>query len=136
MIASRDISDLEPVVAEKCRAFVAKCKEADIDVIITSTFRDYESQDALYAQGRTKPGGVVTKAKGGYSYHNFKLAFDFAPVVNGKIDWDDKATFTKCGRIAESLGLEWGGSWKFTDMPHCQFTDGQTLEQLRNKHGT
>jgi len=32
------------------------------------TLRTIAEQDALYAQGRTKPGAVVTKAKGGQSY--------------------------------------------------------------------
>ena len=131
MIASRQISDLKPDVAEKCLRFIEKCKEAGYDVIITSTYRDNESQDALYAQGRTTPGNIVTKARGGYSFHNFRVAFDFAPLINGKIDWNNNAGFTACGHIAESIGLEWGGSWKFTDMPHCQFTGGHTLEQFR-----
>jgi peptidoglycan L-alanyl-D-glutamate endopeptidase CwlK len=38
----------------------------------------------LYAIGRTKPGKKVTKAKGGTSYHNYGLAFDIYPFINGK----------------------------------------------------
>ena len=54
--AAYDIDDLLPVVAAKCRAFIGACKAHGIDVLITSTYRDRESQDALYAQGRTAPG--------------------------------------------------------------------------------
>ena len=62
MINSRDPADLIPRVAAKCAAFVSACKAQGVDVIITSTYRDKESQDALYAQGRTKPGPRVTNA--------------------------------------------------------------------------
>ena len=132
MINSRKTEDLNPKVADLCRQFIAKCGAQGIDVIITSTYRDAESQNALYAQGRITPGKKVTNAKAGQSYHNFKVAFDFCPIVAGKAQWNDTATFTKCGEIAESLGLEWAGRWKsFKELAHVQYTDGKTLEQLR-----
>ncbi len=132
MINSRDLKDLLPVVAAKASAFVAACRAAGIDVLITSTYRDNESQNALYAQGRTAPGKRVTNAKGGHSMHNHKCAFDFVPIVNGKAMWDDTRAFQRCGAIAQSLGLEWGGAWKsFKDLPHCQYTGGLTLADLQ-----
>ena len=48
MINSRNIDDLNHIVAAKCRAFLAACEAQGIDIIITSTYRDNESQDALY----------------------------------------------------------------------------------------
>ena len=134
MINSRDITSLNPNVARLCQLFIDKCKEQNIDVIITSTYRDFESQNALYAQGRTKSGAKVTNAKGGQSFHNFRVAFDFCPIVDGKAQWTDVKTFTKCGEIAESLGLEWAGRWlRFKELAHCQLTGGKTLEQLRQQ---
>jgi peptidoglycan L-alanyl-D-glutamate endopeptidase CwlK len=112
MINSRKIEDLLPKVAEMCKAFIAKCKEAGIDILITSTYRDNESQTALYNQGRTTPGHKVTNAKAGSSYHNYKCAFDFAPIKNGKIDWNDAALFAKCGKIGVACGLEWAAGKK------------------------
>ena len=132
MINSRDLKDLVEPAQTRARAFIAACKKQGIDVLITSTYRDYESQNALYAQGRTKAGKRVTNAKGGQSWHNFKCAFDFVPLVNGKAQWNDLRTFRKCGEIAESVGLEWAGRWKsFPEMAHCQYTGGNTLAQLR-----
>lgn len=135
MINSRKVDDLHPYVAKLCHSFIDKCKDEGIDVIITSTFRDHESQNALYAQGRTAPGSIVTKAKGGQSMHNWKVAFDFVPNRNGKLVWGttgaDLAVWERCGVIAESVGLEWGGRWKFKDMPHCQFTGGLTLADFQ-----
>ena len=133
MINSRKISDLHPVVARKCQDFIDKCEAAGIDVIITSTLRTMEEQAALYAQGRTKAGPIVTNAKPGQSWHNWGCAFDFVPIKNGKADWNNIMTFGKCGKIAESVGLEWGGRWRtMKDLPHCQFTGGNTLAQFQS----
>lgn len=132
MINSRKIEDLHPHVANLCHAFVVACAQQGIDVIITSTYRDNDSQAALYAQGRTKPGKIVTKAKPGQSIHNYRLAFDFCPVVNGKAMWNDIAAFNECGLISEKLGLEWAGRWKvFKELAHCQYTGGLTLADLQ-----
>lgn len=132
MINSRKIEDLHPKVADLCNQFKSECKDVGIDVLITSTYRDNESQNALYNQGRTTPGNKVTNAKGGQSFHNYRIAFDFCPIVGGKAQWNDTATFNRCGEIAESLGLEWAGRWKtFKELAHCQYTGGLTLKDLQ-----
>lgn len=132
MINSRKIEDLHPYVAKLCRAFVAACKKDGIDILITSTWRDNAAQNALYAQGRTKPGKKVTNAKAGQSFHNYKLAFDFVPIVNGKAQWNDLATFKRAGAIGERLGLDWAGRWvSFKELAHLQWTGGLSLAQLR-----
>lgn len=132
MINSRKIEDLNPKVKVLAERFIASCDKQGIDVLITSTYRDAESQNALYAQGRTLPGSKVTNAKGGQSFHNWKCAFDFVPLVNGKAQWNDVALFTKCGEIAESVGLEWAGRWnKFKELAHCQYTGGLTLADFQ-----
>lgn len=131
MISSRDVNDLLPEVAVLCWSFIEACKKEGIDVIITSTYRDFASQSALYAQGRTSPGHIVTNAKAGESFHNYRVAFDFAPVVNGKVPWNDSDLFTCCGVIGENVGLEWAGRWKhMRELAHLQLK-GQTLTTLR-----
>lgn len=128
MINSRDINDLHPKVKEMAEAMLALCKDNGIDIILTSTYRDIESQNTLYAQGRTSPGKKVTNAKGGQSMHNWRVAFDVVPIVNGKAVWNDDNLWNRVGEIGESVGLEWGGRWsKFIDKPHLQFTQGLTL---------
>jgi len=133
MVNSRSLSDLNPKVAAMCSEFINQCKAKNIDVIITSTYRDTESQNALYAQGRTTAGKIVTNAKGGQSFHNWKVAFDFCPIVNGKCQWADTDLFTQCGHIAEGIGLEWAGRWsgKFKELAHCQYTNGLTLADFQ-----
>lgn len=136
MINSRNLDDLLPSVKVKAEAFIAACKAHGIDLIITSTYRDFASQTALYNQGRTTPGNKVTNARAGESFHNYRCALDFAPAVHGKIDWNDTAAFTKCGEIAESVGLTWAGRWTtFKELAHVQYTGGLTLADLKaGKH--
>lgn len=133
MINSRSLDDLLLPVKLKAVAFVVACAKQNIDILITSTYRDIESQNALYAQGRSTDGNIVTNAKGGQSFHNYKCAFDFVPIVNGKAQWNDLDLFKKCGAIAKQVGLEWAGDWvKFKEMAHCQYTGGLNLSDLQN----
>jgi peptidoglycan L-alanyl-D-glutamate endopeptidase CwlK len=100
--------------------------------LVTSTYRDHESQTALYNQGRTTPGKVVTNAKAGQSWHNHRCALDVVPLVNGKAIWDDQAVWKQIGEIGKSCGLEWAGDWKtFKEYPHFQYTGGLTIAQLQ-----
>jgi len=132
VINSRKLEDLHQHAENLCRLFISECRAAGIDVIITSTFRDNESQNALYAKGRTSPGKKVTNAKAGQSFHNYRCAFDFVPIVNGKACWNDDALFNRCGAIAKSVGLDWAGDWtKFKEKAHCQHTGGLTLKDMQ-----
>jgi peptidoglycan L-alanyl-D-glutamate endopeptidase CwlK len=132
VINSRDLLELHPAARLKAEAFVRRCAAEGIDVLITSTYRDAASQDALYAQGRSKPGRKVTNARGGQSFHNWRVAFDFVPIVHGKADWTNLALFTRCGEVAEAVGLEWAGRWKrFKELAHCQYTGGLTLADFQ-----
>lgn len=137
MINSRKLEDLHPKVKQLAETFVTKCKSLGIDILITSTYRDFESQQALYDKGRTvvsksKGEKIVTNAKPGQSFHNWKVAFDFVPIVNGKACWDDTKLFEQCGHIAESVGLEWAGRWvKFKELAHCQYTGGLALSDFQ-----
>jgi peptidoglycan L-alanyl-D-glutamate endopeptidase CwlK len=131
-MSSRKLEDLSPKVEKLCREFIALCAKNNIEILITCTYRSLEEQALLYRQGRSVPGHIVTNAKPGFSYHNYKLAFDFVPIVNGKAVWNDKKLFDKCGEIGESVGLEWAGRWtRFREADHMQLTEGITLAQLR-----
>jgi peptidoglycan L-alanyl-D-glutamate endopeptidase CwlK len=88
MINSRSLNDLVAPAKECVERFIALCKDNGIDLLVTSTYRDNESQQALYEQGRTTAGKVVTNAKAGDSWHNWRCAVDVVPLVNGKPDWD------------------------------------------------
>ena len=132
MINSRNLNDLAPPVKLRVERLMGLCVANNIDLLITSTYRDKDSQDALYAQGRTAPGKIVTNAKGGESYHNYKCAVDVVPLVNGKPDWDGShPIWAKIGEMGKTAGLEWAGEWKkFKELAHFQYTGGLTLADL------
>ena len=113
-------------------------------VRIAQGLRTFAEQDALYAQGRTKPGKKVTNAKGGQSIHNYGLAVDIVLILDGKTaSWDEKSDFDKDQQsdwtevVTEfkRAGFSWGGDWRtFKDMPHFEKTSGLSLKQIQDKY--
>jgi peptidoglycan LD-endopeptidase CwlK len=113
-------------------------------VRFTFTLRSFEEQQAIYNQGRTTPGNIVTNAKPGSSYHNYGLAIDIALLIDGKdISWDTKADWDgdkqsdwmECVVIFKRHGWKWGGDWvSFKDMPHFEKTFGYDWRQLLEKY--
>ncbi|MGN9169515.1 Peptidoglycan L-alanyl-D-glutamate endopeptidase CwlK precursor [compost metagenome] len=121
---------------------IERCYARGVWIVITQGLRTYAEQDDLYAQGRTKPGKVVTDARGGYSNHNFGFAADFALLLrDGRaVSWDtlrddDKDSLPDWSEVVEEakwLGLEWGGDWRsFKDMPHLQMVFGLSTADFR-----
>lgn len=136
--------EVSSIYAEICEALTgaAMCRFA-------FTLRTFAEQNALFAQGRTKPGKVVTNARGGQSYHNYGLAVDIVLLVDKNGDgvfesaaWDTKTDFDKdrksdwmeCVNIFKQYGWEWGGDWRFTDPPHFQKTLGKSVRELLALH--
>jgi peptidoglycan LD-endopeptidase CwlK len=114
------IATLLPEMRPITRALVQKAAQNGITIKIISGLRTYDEQDALYAKGRTKPGNKVTNARGGFSNHNFGIAFDFG-VFEGAKYLTESVKYDAVGALGMDLGLEWGGSWKsFVDQSHFQ----------------
>ena len=137
---SRNISDLHPRLQQKVEELKKACEKKGLKIGISECLRTAAEQDALYAQGRTAPGSIVTNAKGSTysSMHQWGVAFDFYRN-DGKGAYNDSdGFFTKVGKIGQSLGLEWGGSWTSpVDKPHFQLPDwGSTPAKLKNTYGT
>lgn len=111
-----------PYLCSKINTLYESLSQEAINIHVTQGLRTWAQQDALYAQGRTTPGPIVTRAPGGYSWHNFGLAVDVAPFdLLGHPDWN--LTHPAWGRIVavgESLGLTSGIS--FHDEPHLQIS--------------
>lgn len=119
---SRSLDDLHEVMQAPAKAWLGECRASGLDPLVYCTYRSNEEQDALYAQGRTAPGRIVTYARPGKSAHNYGLALDFVPMVGGKPDWSGKHPhWEACILIAESHGLESASRWKkFKEKPHLQ----------------
>ena len=132
----KDPNKLHPWVRTKANELIALCKANGISIIITQTLRTKAEQDALYAQGRTKPGSKVTNAKYPQSLHCWGIAFDFVPVIGGKAIWNKPEMFNRVGALGKSIGLAWGGDWaSFKDRPHFE-APNHTWKELQSKHGT
>jgi peptidoglycan L-alanyl-D-glutamate endopeptidase CwlK len=139
--SEKNIATLLPEVRPISRALVQKAAQSGIQVKIISGLRTWAEQDELYAQGRTRPGPKITNARGGYSNHNFAIAFDVG-VFEGTKYLSESPKYKAVGALGMDLGLEWGGNWKtIVDEPHFQlrpewatdFTQKEMLAALRSR---
>ena len=124
MINSRLIIDLDPEAQVVCKRHIDLCRDEGIELILTSTYRDYEEQAALFAQGRTAPGRIVTHAQPGQSFHNFKAAWDAVPLIDGKADWTiDDPPFLRMIALGKQAGARAGADWPepLTDSDHFEY---------------
>lgn len=127
MINSRDVRELTPETQLMYYKFKQEMDKAGIKFIVTSTFRDKESQDYIYSQGRTIPGMRVTGASGGFSFHQQRVAFDICMLdSNGRENWNDN-DYYKPIEIAEKCGLRSGK--RYGDLPHLQ---SHQTDQIRD----
>lgn len=140
MISSRLLDDLDSETCVAASVALEDCKVAGLDVLVTSTYRDFEEQNALYASGRTVDGPWKTNARGGQSWHNWRCALDIVPKRDGVLVWDrtrpeNLALWKQIAEIFKSYGFEWGGDWpKSPDFPHFQRPDGRTLAMMLAKY--
>ena len=128
---------LYPRIQENAYKFLLDVRNAGFNGGIFMSYRTFAEQDALYAQGRTKPGQIVTNAKGGWSYHNYGIAFDFVfKTAQGNWTWNS-TQWEAVAKLGIKNGWEWGGSWMtFPDRPHMQMVFNQqeiTLLKLYQK---
>lgn len=132
-ITNKRILTLDKRLQNPAREFINTVEEEfGIQLRIVQALRTIAEQNALYNQGRTTPGNIVTKAKGGSSYHNYALAMDVVIVKEGQAVWSILPA--KVVKIGEELGFEWGGNWKgFKDYPHFQMTFGKSIRDLKNE---
>lgn len=129
------IETLEPEFGIKIGALLPEVNKATgRDWRVVQGRRTIAEQNALYAQGRTTPGEIVTKAPGGSSAHNYGLAADLAPMKKdgSDIDWNAPQTlFKQMADIAESHGLVAGFYFKtFHDAPHVEDPDWRVQQGL------
>ncbi|MBU6427243.1 M15 family metallopeptidase [Patescibacteria group bacterium] len=102
--------------------FLPTAKAVGYDLRITAGFRSFAEQKAIYDQGRTENGDIVSEAPPGHSLHNYGYAVDVADETAGyKLDWQ------KLVKIGAYCGLESGG---VGDLPHFEYRGGLTTDQF------
>lgn len=121
---------VHPQLCDKITKMAEMLKQEGIDFEVVQGLRTWAEQDALYQQGRTTPGKIVTNAPAGSSWHNFGLAVDCCPYDENKdlqqpaLDWNPShPVWQRMISVGESLGLYSGSEFKtFKDWPHFQLT--------------
>lgn len=140
-------SQLHPKIRSEVIAAITETETdklpPNIIIRIVQGLRTFDQQQALYEQGRTKPGNRVTNSKAGQSYHNYGLAIDFALLIDGKITWDIKQDSDRDGEADwmevvdsfEKLNYTWGGRFhSIIDNPHIEKTFGMNWRIMLEKH--
>lgn len=130
---------------------IVEALKGRVIVRFSQGLRTWAEQDQLYTIGRRGKVGekIVTNAKGGQSLHNFGLAVDIVLLkdtngdgtfdsasweTNVDFDGDGKADWREVVDIFKMYGWEWGGDWRFKDLPHFQKTFGNSVASLRAKY--
>lgn len=124
------MNDIEAELPENCA------------IRVVQGLRTIEQQNRLYAQGRTTPGAKVTNARGGSSYHNYGLAFDYALLYdldgNGtyeQLSWKVNEEWKKVAAYFEQHGYFWGGKFsKLVDNPHIEKTFGINWREMLRRY--
>lgn len=136
---SRDRSLLHPVVRAAVARLEEACAQQGLRLLITDCTRTMAEQEALYAKGRTQPGGIVTNARYPKSAHNWGVAVDFCQGIRGQ-EYSDPVFFQNVATIAKRMGFTWGGDWRnFPDRPHlewAEFMPGSSVAYLLATYGT
>ena len=132
---NNDLSLLHPVVREAVIKVEDSLNNDGIPFKVFEAFRFPERQADLFAQGRTKPGRIVTYAQPWYSsYHQYGLAVDFVLFENGKWSWDgDTAEKKEWWEIMHELGKKYGLSPLDFETPHLQIS-GTSSNALTQGH--
>ena len=119
------LAKVHPELAKRVRAAADRLEEKNTYLLVVSGLRSNAEQNALYGQGRTTPGHIVTNARAGQSMHNYGLAVDIVPYLQGSsgaLNWSaDTPQFRAMVTALEATDLVWGGSWKsLHDYDHFQ----------------
>jgi peptidoglycan L-alanyl-D-glutamate endopeptidase CwlK len=114
---NRDPTLLHPILRTALAVILPQLEAEGMPFGIFEGFRSPERQAQLYAEGRTQPGKVVTKAHPWDSYHQFGLAADI--VGRPKSQWSWSVPESWWHRLHE-LGREHGLEPLSFEQPHLQ----------------
>ena len=123
MASARDLQRLVGV-HPKLAAIVTQILN-ELPMFVAQGVRTVTQQQALYAQGRTAPGKIVTYKDGlihrsNHQPHPDGLGYAVDLAWLGKDPFSDIAPWGEYGAKVEATGLTWGGRWKMVDRPHAE----------------
>lgn len=93
-----------------------------IDIEMTDGWRGEVEQDKDEKEGHSR-------ALFGQSAHNYGVAFDCAPIINGVLSWpSDMTVWNVIGKEGVNLGMVWGGNFhSIVDLPHFELSGWKSL---------
>jgi|SRR5215472_9854901 len=118
------LDEVHPILQARIEKLINQCAANGLELRVTCGLRTVDEQNALFEQGRSLPGEIVTHASGGYSAHNFGYAVDVVPGLTGfpafVPDWKRMdPVWVRILTMASGLGLSEGANWRtFKDRPH------------------
>lgn len=156
---SRSLLDLHQAPQAVFGEWLRRCNSKGVAILVYETYRSPQRQDRLFAQGRTESGPIVTNARAGDSFHQYRCALDAVPwefykgrghVIMSKLDWTpfangresafrssrDRNILDRSWKVmveqADSLGIQWAGDWhSLIEYVHFQYTLGLTLGECQ-----
>lgn len=138
-ISKARIATLKPRTRSKVQSWFNDCIKAGLMPYVYEGLRTCARQTELYAQGRTKPGKIVTKAKAGQSMHQYGLAIDFVCLVpHAKVadqyeaGWSAKRLYDQAHALAAKHGLR-RLSWETPHLEDADFQDWREAEKTFGK---
>ena len=111
---------LHPIFREKAHELLVRLAAEEIPFRLFEGYRSPERQQYLYAQGRTRPGPIVTRAQPWTSYHQYGLAGDFVLLINGEWSWDTTGPKARYWTRLPELGVTVGLERISFELPHLQ----------------
>jgi hypothetical protein len=121
-----DLNSLHPYFRDKAIELIDRCRQKGIELAVVETFRTRAKQAEYKSMGKK-----YTRSGAGKSKHQYGLAIDVVPIVNGEPVWHNKYLWRRVGVIGEQLGLRWGGRWRsIYDPGHFEWTGGLSSADL------
>lgn len=125
-----DLNSLHPYFRDQIVGLIKRCKAKGIELAIVEAYRTPSKQHEYKSMGKK-----YTNSAAGRSKHQYGLAIDVVPLVNGVAVWDNTALWRRVGVVGEKLGLRWGGRWrKPYDPGHFEWTGGLSSSHLHAGH--
>jgi peptidoglycan L-alanyl-D-glutamate endopeptidase CwlK len=130
-LTERHLDSLRPDLQPLARQHIFTLRQAAQDARIVQGYRSSQMQADLYAQGRTRPGKIVTNARPGTSAHEFRAAYDIGLFEDG-VYQGAVAEYSTLGPAAAPDGVVWGNNvpgFPKGDVGHYQLPNWQSLVQ-------
>ncbi len=119
---------LHPYFRDKVVQLINLARLKGVELAVVETYRTRAKQAEYKSMGKR-----YTRTGAGSSKHQYGLAVDLVPIVNGQAQWHNMQLWRKVGSIGERLGLRWGGRWRSPfDPGHFEWTGGLGPEDLAN----